>query len=303
VSRDENPSRRSLPVFAADGRIWTIGEVLAVAEHIRDATREPELPARGLPQSGKAGDLDAAVQAYRYQHDLVSAEECLNWLTARGLSYADLRASIARRLAATPAPSAAAEQIDLILSDEFARLARALAARVAVAVQAGAAVTGSVYECWAQLEARFRAFATAAADPPARQRQLHNDRLNWVQVEFEQVEFDSLDAAREARLCVLEDGQSLRELALAGRLAHVSRCSRVSVLPPAWSHALLRTRPGTITPVISDGERLLVLAVTRIIEPSLSDPSVVSGIDTELLEQQLEPLLARHVRWDLNGIA
>ena len=47
---------------------------------------------------------------------------------------------------------------------------------------------------------------------------------------------------------------------------------------------------------------LLLLSVTRIIEPSLSDPSVLAGIDAQLLDQQLEPLLARHVRWILNGI-
>lgn len=297
-----SPLRASLPVFAAADRTWTIGEVLATALYMSTDVVTTERKTRALPQTGKLGDVDAAVQAFRYQHQLVSADECLRWLVARGLSYADLRASMARRVSARPGPDGGAAEIDLILSDEFARLARGLAARVAVALQAGDTLGGAIDDDWPHLDARYRAFAALTADPVARLRQLQSDRLNWVQIEFEQVEFDNLDAAREARLCVLEDGQSLRELALAGRFANVSRRERVSALPPAWSHALLRTRPGAITPVIQDGERLLLLGVTRIIEPTLSDPSVLAGIDAQLLDQHLEPLLARHVRWVLNGI-
>ena len=297
-----SPLRASLPVFAAADRVWTIGEVLASAPYLGIDGVTSEQKARGLPQSAQLADVDAAVQAFRYQHQLVSADECLRWLAARGLSYADLRASMVRRLSATAALAADAAEIDRILSDEFAGLARGLAARVVVALQAGDTPSGAVDDVWPHLAARYRAFADWTADPSARLRQLQSDRLNWVQIEFEQVEFDSLDAAREARLCVLEDGQTLRELALAARFASASRRERVSALPPAWSHALLRTRPGAITPVISDGERLLLLSVTRIIEPSLSDPSVLAGIDAQLLDQQLEPLLARHVRWILNGI-
>lgn len=302
MNRGAGISRQSLPVFSAAERVWTIGEVLATAPYMGASAGAPEHRPRGLPPTGKLGDVEAAVQAFRYRHQLVSGEECSNWLAARGLKYADLHAALTRQVHAKPPPDATAIEIDLILSDQFARLAGGLAARVAVAMQADDAVTGTVDACWLPLESRYRTYAALAADPLARQRLLQTERLKWVQIAFEQIEFDRLDAAREARLCVLEDGQNLRELALAGRFAHSVRCERVSALPLAWAHALTSTPPGGLTPVIRDGERLLLLGVTRIIEPSLGDPAVLAGIDAQLLEQQLEPLLARHVRWVLNGI-
>lgn len=295
-------SRESLPVFVAAERAWTIGEVLASAPHWEPGAGMALRQSRALPlQAAKPSEVDAAVQAFRYRHQLVSGDECARWLAARGLSYADLRATLARQLSGAPPPDADAAQIEAILSDGFSKLARELAARVAVALHAGALRSGAVADLWPTLVAHHRAFAAGAADPQARQRLLHSTRLEWVQIAFEQVEFDHLDAAREARLCVLEDGQSLRQLATVGRFAHATRCERVATLPPAWTHALMRTRPGDITPVIRDGERLLLLGVIRLIEPTLNDPMVLAGIDAQLLDQHLEPLLARHVRWQLRG--
>lgn len=246
--------------------------------------------------------VDAAVQRFRYAHALVSAQDCLAWLAARALVFADLRASLRRRLTGAEAPSADLTQIDLLLSDDFRRLARALAARVAAAAQAGLPVVGPVLQCWAAIDASHRALLAETITDELRERVIAQDRRQWLQVDCEVLEFDRLDAAREARHCVIEDGQGLAEIAALGGFAH--RCGRwwVSELPGAWAQALFQIRPGMVSAVITEGERQLLLGFTRLIEPCRADPVLAARLDAVLVEQQELILLTRQVQRLLSGL-
>jgi len=287
--------RRLLPVFAAAGRSWTVGDVLAIAPHVAELKRVPATAVVAINDAA----VDVAVTEFRYAHDLVSAEECLSWLATRELSFAELRASVRRRLGQTPAPSTATAQIDQLLDKEFSQAARALAARIGAAIEAQTLPESA--PAWPELEAGYQAFVSATTTPAARTRVLTTDRLNWLQVECEVIEFDQLDAAREARHCV-DDGQSLTEIAAMGGFAHRSGRWLVSALPKNWAQALFQIRPGLVTQPIAEGERLLLLGFTRLIEPSLTDPEIVAGIDEAILQPALQALLTRHVEWLLPGL-
>ena len=89
------------------------GDWLELEQHAREGLALSEHPGRAVP-----GDTDvhAAATAFRYAHDLISAEEFLKWLRERGLTVADLAGFLRRRLlreaatssdaATAPAPSA-----------------------------------------------------------------------------------------------------------------------------------------------------------------------------------------------------
>jgi hypothetical protein len=290
--------RRRLPVFAAGRRTWTVGDVLAIAPRV---LAEPQRVSSTKAPAIDDATIDTAVKAFRYEHRLVSAEECLAWLATRELSFADLRASVRRRLAGIEAPTTATAEIDCLLAAEFAQAAHALAARVAAALEAEALPEGAAAECWPELDACYQAFVSATFTTTARERTLAMDRLNWLRVECAVIEFDQLDAAREARHCV-DDGQSLSEIAAMGHFAFRSGRWLVSALPKAWSQALFQIRPGMVTQPIADGERLLLLGFQRLIEPSLSDPDIAAGIDAAILQPALQALLARQVQWVLPGL-
>ena len=300
--------RRLLPVFIAAGRTWAVGDVLALATSVlAEPTQVATSAALARPTSTSVPSaideaaVDAAVRDFRYEYGLISAEECTAWLATRGLNFAELRVSIRRRLARSSAPTQAAAEIDLLLGSAFTQAAQALAVRIAAAIEAQALPESAPTACWPELEACYQRFVSATTTAAARERVLALDRLHWLQVECEVLEFDQLDAAREARHCV-DDGQSLSEIAALGRFAHRSGRWLVPALPKGWAQALFRIRPGLVSQPIAEGERVLLLGFTRLIEPSLSDPEIYAGINNAVLQPALQALLARHIQWLLPGI-
>ena len=297
----ESERRLQLPVFRAAQRHWTIGDVLAIAPLVL-GERKSESPAVRSAQAIDEATVDAAVQSFRYAHALVSAQDCLAWLAARALSFADLRASLRRRLGAAPAPNEDLAHIDLMLADDFRLLARALAARVAAAADREQAVEGPALHCWRPIDAGYQAHLVETITDQMRDQVIAQDRRQWLQVDCEVVEFDRIDAAREARHCVAEDGQSLAEIAALGGFAHRRGRWWVSELPGSWAQALFQIRPGMVSAVIAEGERQLLLGFTRLIEPSRADPVLAARLEEVLVEQQVRVLLTRQVQWLLSGL-
>lgn len=289
--------RLALAVFSAGSRSWSVGELLAHAPQLGDCDPAPAARVRS-PESATL-NLDGAVEAFRYRHDLVSADECVAWLTLRGLSYGDLRSSLRRQLSGESAGNSSAGVIDCMLSERFSRLSLGLATRVACAVDAGCLPSGDLGPHWDALERCYQLFLADTFEQHKRQRVLDQDRLTWLKVDAELIEFDTLNAAREAKLCVTEDGMLLNEVAREGGLAYQAGCWFMRELKPAWAQALSRIAGGSVSVPIADGERWLLLGLTRYVEPSLDDPQVLAGIDALLLNQARQALISRHIRWAL----
>jgi len=287
----------SLSVFSAGSRTWLLDEVLALEQQLSASDPAPTAVLRSAPFDTQ--NLDAVVEAFRYRRNLVSADECLAWLAQRGLSYADLRASLRRQLTGETAVDANARIIDCLLSERFSRLSLGLAARVACAVDAGCLPSGDLGPHWSELDRCYQTFLEAILEQHKRQRRLDQDRLTWLQVDAELIEFDTLDAAREALLCVTEDRMALHEVAAQSGLAYQARRWFMRELKPAWAQALSRIVAGRVSVPIADGERWLLLGLTRYVEPSLDDPQVLAGIDALLLDQAQQELIERHIRWVL----
>ena len=144
------------PAFRAGPRLCSLDDILVAAglsgglAAFRAAwarRRAAAAAAAGLAPDPAA--IEAATAAFRYARDLVSAEECERWLNQRGLSFAELTASVTRRLQAglaTAEESAAPDEragedgeqearfrTDALLADEFTGWARGLAWRLALA--------------------------------------------------------------------------------------------------------------------------------------------------------------------------
>lgn len=286
-------NRHSLPVFTAAGRTWTIAQVLEIAPHLDVCSGTAANPA---PLAADDAAIAAAVEAFRYRHDLISAEECLAYLAQRGLQYADLRNSVARRLGEpAPLPPDHAE-IDFLLSDAFATAACALAVRIAATVEF-APNTPEFH--WTVIDAHYQSQLQALLVTPARARVLAVDRLRWLKYSYWLAEFDHRDAAQEAVLCVRDDHQSLSSVALSGGFPCERRCQFASALPMVWLQALSSLRAGDATVPIHDGDRWLVLALENAVEANLDDAEIAAAVDAQLLAHRTQTLLAQHVCWIL----
>ncbi len=290
-------ARSALPVFSAGGRNWSVGEVLALAQHLTDSDCAQIAAVRS--PSSDATDLDAAVVAFRYRHSLVSADECLAWLAQRGLSYGDLRASLRRQMSGERAGDDSTRVIDCLLSQRFSHLSLGLAARIACAIDNACLPDGDLVAHWSAIDRCYQRFLEDTLDTSKRQRLLDQDRLTWLQVDAELIEFDTLDAAREALLCATEDRMSLQEVAEEGGLAHQARRWFMREFKPAWAQAISRISAGSVSEPVADDERWLLLGLTRYVEPRLDDPRVLAGIDALLLDQAQQTLIARHIHWML----
>ena len=306
-----------------------------------------EACARAADEEGlePAGDeVDEAVAAFRYDRDLISAEETEAWLEARGLGADDLAAHFARESwlrqlkGRVPVPIAGsapggAEELPalaaaLLLSDGFPPLARALVQRLAVPPAAGkgdaAAVAqerehflgrtglvpggvGAWLQAWGRgeewlqemlaAEAAYRAHCAAEVTSEKLARALVSARLGLTRLEVEQVEFDSLDAVREAELCVREDGLSLEEIAGESQYPFERKQHYAEDLPEAQRDSLLFAQVGTLLHVASEGGEFQLRRVVHRFEPQLEEPEVRRRLEHRILEQGFSEAVGSDLRW------
>jgi hypothetical protein len=335
-------------VLEAGGYAGSLDDILAAAawrgeldafrsrwETIQAAATRTE----ALGQFPEPAAVEAATNEFRYARDLVSAEECEDWLAARGLTFADLTACVTRRLQAEMAaqrdglssPSASVEdassanageataaadgkvrapgpidltrfRTDALLADEFTGWARGLAWRLALACERQALPPADADPAtqWAALEEPFQSAGAALATPERRRRELTARRLDLLRVAVTAAEFADLAAAREACLCAREDGLALAEVARANSLPFTEWEAFLSDLSPDWQRALMSTALGDATPPLTEGENAVVLQLRGKREPSPDDAAVAQRLDAAVRRQHFGELEARHIRWRLN---
>jgi hypothetical protein len=151
----------SQPALEGGSAVFTCGQISYTDRDVIDAAFfRGELGApwnellRSVESENQSGDaeidesvVDAAVEAFRYEHDLITAEETEQWLEARGLAMDEFGAYFSRhywknslqdkvQVQAADYLSASGEmrallRAELILSGEFVRLATRLSCRVA----------------------------------------------------------------------------------------------------------------------------------------------------------------------------
>lgn len=279
--------------FRCGSRAFSLGQIL------RAAPRGGEAPEPG-PASGGSVDLEAALEEFRYQRDLVSAEECERWLAARGLSYGDLVDSVARQCGLSEAEegedSRAVTEIDRVLSPDFPACARLFAWRVALALDHGVALPAAE-EDWDDVLAEAEHEArVACAEPATRARRLAARRLELSRVVVESAEFDEPGAATEACQCVNLDHLSFDDLARESGCARDTFRGFFADLPGHWQSALLGPLGRAVALPLEDG-RHLVLGLRRRALPSLDDDEVCRRLDDAAFEETCAELEIRHVQW------
>lgn len=279
-------ARRALVVFSAGGREFRVAEVLAT------------LPPDSMPAASEPGaDVDAALAAWRYQRDLVSAEECETWLAQRGLEYADLAGSMARRIAGSPAPDPDSSEIDILLGEGFDGQARELAAVAAVRCEQGGDCTGQLPAAWPRWQAEAAAYLALTLTASARERALAQHSAALTRLEFTLVEFDSLAAAREARMCAEHDGLSLAQIAAEQGYPERRIDALAETLRPTIASALQHALPGQLCLAALADECMGLLQLHARTAASLNDPQVAARIEAILRARLFDTLVSRHVHW------
>ncbi|MEW6126836.1 MAG: hypothetical protein AB1757_07335 [Acidobacteriota bacterium] len=180
-----------------------------------------------LPQ---AFDLREAAQAFRYAHNLISAEETNIWLRRWHMTVEDwmncLRSECLRKrfagqldelVAAHPVSDEAVAGVIkhyAICTDNLRHWAFKLAGRAAVAASANQFFTiESPDNLIAYIETEFARQQKQAVTPKLIESKIANHRLDWVRFDCRYLWFAEERVAREAAWCVSEDGMTLDEVA------------------------------------------------------------------------------------------
>lgn len=287
-------SSTHLPVFVAGTRHWTVGDVRSFSGQSFNG-----LMLGGAP-GASVNSVEDAIAEFRYRHDLISAEECEAWLALRGLEYTDLHDCISRRSSGVASRDDREAEIDFLLSDQFAAVVRALSWRVAMAVELQLPLPSTApapSACWREWEQRFDDQRGQLLSTEARTRVLARLRRSLTRVHFLSAEFDSINAALEARSCVNEDRTTLESVAAANGYPYWQDSCFIDELPAEWAPILCACALGAASSPLSLDGRFLLLSTLQRTEPRLTDADVLARIDSVIVEQHFDALASKHVRW------
>ena len=195
-------------VFVAAGREYSWADVVAYAK-VRGAWTELHNP-RLEPATADRSALDR----WRRERRLLSADETIAWLKQWDLELADVERHLGiRHGGAVPSPEPdRAAWARAVCSGAHGILAAELAARVALAPdppRADSALDRPL------LEALERAYEQSIQEVEARDvaRLVNEHADDWVRVRLSSVSLPDIDAAREAILSLRLDGTTMQELA------------------------------------------------------------------------------------------
>ncbi|MEX2194021.1 MAG: hypothetical protein WD844_01930 [Thermoleophilaceae bacterium] len=277
-------------------------------------------------------DVSAAAAAFRRARRLLSAEEMEEWLARRGLTAGAwmrwVRADLGRRRAEEAGGpqqpesgpvTASALWAEALCSGALARSAQRLAELLVAPELTDEAVgreQGKASPDPAPLSAlgvdpeRARAMldvlparrvaldrlAERVATPQAVDERLRARQTDWLAVDFRVLALTEETAAREALLCVRDDGLALEEVAQLARAELTRERTVLADAPPALQAHLLSAGPGELVGPLERDGHLAVLIVDAKLSPSPGDPEVSRRARTELLDRALDREMTTRVR-------
>jgi len=315
---------------------------------VRRLTRSARAGAAGEAPSDE--EVESAGAEFRYERDLISAEDMESWLERYALSTDDWMGYIERTFfgsmpaAADETDAGGAEAasgidaeeleeclvIDAICSGALGRFAASLAARVAIddresadpeahasapsaeaigravdALSAGIARAGlpgldappDLLADLARMELVFDAHRRRFASVPALRAEIDANRLDWIRIGIQELSFAEEAAAREALLCLREDGETLEGVAANAHLPVREESVYLSEMDPAAKPDLLSARPGELVGPLAFGGRFHVFLLRDKTMPSEEDPDVRRRAEDAVVAKLVARETDARIRW------
>jgi len=326
---------RDDPTFSIGGVTYVGSDLVRAAQRWSDWAKLEDRIRQGLACVARAEDTDddvgdeelqAAASEFRYELDLISGEEMEVWLARWALDADDwmeyLRRGLLRERWATELVTTAArysvepEDIEEALPAEavcsafLTRIARKLAGRAAAAARARE--EGWLVEeafqvdpdvALERIDAGFRQFCERIVTEAALAAQLASHRLDWIRMECQCLSLPTLESAREAALCVREDGMDLDEVAGSAGASVEVVSDFLENWEPALRDSLLAAGAGALLGPIASGDGFLLVLVREKVLPSLEDSAVRRRAQEWLLEAALAREIDNRIVWHVPELA
>ena len=281
-------------VFSAGERTYAWLDVVQAAETRGEvATLEEDLGAGVAALEGldlAAAEVEAAGIEFRRRLGLLAAEEMEAWLSHWEITVSDWTGFLRRRLARERSPDAVGGQLgdalwpEAVCTGALGRWAWALAARAAAGGE------NDDPDAYDELVRR-------ANTPEARAKALESKQMDWLRVECDLLELPAEGMAREAALCVREDGLSLDEVAGRAGVQVAERAFLLMDAPTELADPLLSARPGDLVGPVSSGDAFFVALVRDKRAPTPDDPAIGELLDVEVPRRAIDSEVKKWIRW------
>jgi hypothetical protein len=150
----------------------------------------------------------------------------------------------------------------------------------------------------ATLELALEEFRSGLVTPRAVAEQVSSHHLDWIRVEYETLEYPAEAMAREALLCVREDGMGFDELAAdTGVAALREDRGWIGEITGPLRGALLGARPGDVVGPFASGRAYALHRLREKRLPSPDDEDVRRRAERSLLNRALASELQERVQW------
>jgi len=266
-------------------------------------------------QMPPAAEVRDAATAFRYAHNLISAEETQVWLDRWRMTVGDwmncLRGQllldqwahkIDRIVAAHPVSDTEVRQVIrhyAVCAGELASWTRKLAGRAAVVAKSGslAAAGQTPRDLVASIDDQFDRHSRRNVTPQSLAAKIDDHRLDWIRVDCRYVWFPEERIAREAAWCLTEDGLTLEEVAHDSRtIVQQWNFYLDEIEAPARAHFLSARRGDWLGPIkMIEGFPLFsVVAKTM---PAAADPQIRERAERSIVAAFTEQAINERVKW------
>jgi hypothetical protein len=320
----ESPSPLAALLWSAGPLAFSLSDLIRVATHLgwldaelRWIARCDQLRESAPPDSDA---IQRASESFRYEHDLLTAEETERWLEARSLRMEDLalhceRLAVAESATASSAPVPAADatpsagqgglddeswRIHLWFSGQLPARARRCAWLLIAAREAGEAWPDrspdlAVWRRWADLLREQRAALLAG---PRALRTVEVRRWPLTRLSVELTEFPNEETAREAELCLNEGSATMDEIVQGAGAVREVLHGLVDELAQELQQEVITIPIGGVRRLGKPDEPPRLVRVLARTEPSLEDPAVGARIATWLQEDLYGGIERDVISWE-----
>jgi hypothetical protein len=121
--------------------------------------------------------------------------------------------------------------------------------------------------------------------------------MSLVRFELESARVPALSIAREIFLCVIRDGEELREVSSRAAGRYESFTLFLEDLPAEAQPKVFSAAPGETLPPFQDASAFRVIRVCRKIDPDLTDPVVRERVEQAVIASVCAELEQKHIMW------
>lgn len=274
-----------------------------------------------------------AAKDFRYERDLVTADEMKEWLAKWGLTNEDwtayIQGSLLRMKLRDRLPSIVESyrpddaQLDravwaeAVCSGDLERLARSLAERVAVhqasltgADGAEAATEGTSSHgggeretegtgrpSVATLDADLERFREQVLDPKAVGQRISMHQLDWTKIDARYLSFPQEEMAKEAFLGLSEDGLDVVTVAKDANTEVHEIHQTLDQFSGSLRDQLMGAQKGQVVGPVAVDDQFLVYLIDDKILPSHEDEDVANRASEAVVAAALERRVVDHIQW------